>query len=335
MELPVVDFSLWYNVEDEGSRQRVAQRLVDACQRVGFVRIINHSMPEGVLDEAFEWTKRLFALPQEDKMKAPHPEGWAVHRGYSWPGLEKVTQIMSTDDHGDAKKKSREVPDLKEVYDIGSEDDTSQPNQWLPDAILPGFRDFMVQFYSECDRIGKEVLRAIAVGLNLDDAEYLAREHSGNSNQLRLLHYLPVPAEDFEKDRVTRCAAHTDWSSITMLFQDDCGGLEVEDMSRPGMFVPAPPVKGSIIMNVGDLLQRWSNDCLRSTYHRVSLPELSSRFEGPNRMIRERFSIPYFMSPDDEVVVECIPSCTSEETPAKYEPITRGDYNRMRMSMMY
>ncbi|KAL6239068.1 hypothetical protein BDW75DRAFT_199519 [Aspergillus navahoensis] len=335
MELPVVDFSSWLNPEDGGSRQRVAQQLVDACQQVGFVRIINHSLSEEVLDEAFEWLKSLFALPEDDKLKAPHPEGWNVHRGYSWPGLEKVAQIMSMGDDQDTRKKLREVPDVKEVYDIGSEDDTSQPNQWLPDAILPGFRDFMIQFYRECDRVGKEILRAIAVGLNLEDAEYLTRKHSGNSNQLRLLHYLPVPAEDLEKDRVSRCAAHTDWSSITMLFQDDCGGLEVEDILRPGTFMPAPPVKDSIIMNVGDLLQRWSNDRLRSTNHRVSLPELADRIEGPNRMTRERFSIPYFMSPDDEVVVECIPSCMSEEAPAKYEPITRGDYNKMRMSMMY
>lgn len=117
----------------------------------------------------------------------------------------------------------------------------------------------MTRFYWDCDRVGKEVLRALAVGLYLEDTEYLTRKHSGNANQLRLLHYLPVPAEDLENDRVSRCAPHTDWSSITLLFQDDCGGLEVEDTSRPGMFVSAPPVKNSIIMNVGDLLQRWSN----------------------------------------------------------------------------
>lgn len=122
MELPVVDFSSWHNAKDERSRQRVAQQLVDACQRVGFVRIINHSLPEGVLDEAFEWMKRLFALPEEDKMKAPHPAGWAVHRGYSWPGLEKVTQIMSTDDDGDVKKKLREVPDVKVCFFTPSTD---------------------------------------------------------------------------------------------------------------------------------------------------------------------------------------------------------------------
>ncbi|KAL4787235.1 hypothetical protein BJX76DRAFT_30549 [Aspergillus varians] len=334
MELPVVDFSLWYDFQDEASRQRVAQELVNACQRVGFVRIVNHSLPGTTIDEAFEWMGRLFALPKEEKMKAPHPAGWAVHRGYSWPGLEKVSQIMSTGDDEHVRSKLREVPDVKEVYDIGSEDG-NQPNQWLPDDTLPGFRDFMIRFYWDCDRVGKEILWALAVGLNLEDADYLMRKHSGNTNQLRLLHYLQVLAEDLENDRVSRCAAHTDWSSITMLFQDDCGGLEVEDISHLGTFIPAPPVKNSIIMNVGDLLQRWSNDRLRSTNHRVSLPGLSDRIEGPNRMTRERYSIPYFMSPDDDTVIECIPSCMSEEEPAKYEPITRADYNKMRASMLY
>ena len=111
MELPVVDFSSWYNPQDEGSRQRVAQELVDACQRVGFVRIINHSIPESTLDETFKWVKKLFALPEEEKMKAPHPEGWELHRGYSWPGLEKVMQLHKPDE--DERKRLREVPDVK------------------------------------------------------------------------------------------------------------------------------------------------------------------------------------------------------------------------------
>ncbi|KAL2828923.1 hypothetical protein BDW59DRAFT_142513 [Aspergillus cavernicola] len=335
MELPVVDFSSWHDSQDGAYRQRVAQELVDACQRVGFVRITNHSLPEATLNEAFGWMERLFALPEEEKMKAPHPAGWAVHRGYSWPGLEKVSQTLSTGNDEEVRKKLREVPDVKEVYDIGSDNNASQPNQWLPDDILSGFRDFITSFYWDCDRVGKEVLQALAIGLNLEDENYLSKKHSGNDNQLRLLHYLPVPAQDLEEERVSRCAAHTDWSSITMLFQDDCGGLEVEDISHPGTFVPVPPVKNSIIMNVGDLLQRWSNDRLRSTNHRVSLPGLSDRIEGPGRMTRERYSIPYFMSPDDDAVIECIPSCMSEEEPAKYEPITRANYNKMRASMMY
>lgn len=149
--------------------------------------------------------------------------------------------------------------ELQEVYDIGSDENTKQPNQWIPEELFPGFRTFMNKFYWECHKVGDGVLRALAVGLNLDDEAYLARQHSGHENQIRLLHYMPIPAEELETERATRCGAHTDWSSITMLFQDDCGGLEVEDISRPGTFVPAEPVKNAIVMNVGDLLQRWSN----------------------------------------------------------------------------
>ncbi|KAI2812622.1 hypothetical protein CBS115989_10269 [Aspergillus niger] len=335
MQIPVVDFSQWYNSPDASSRQQVAHALVKACQDVGFVYIVNHSLPGSVLDEAFDWMRRFFELSSEDKMRAPHPEGWAVHRGYSWPGLEKVSQVMSTGDDEDARKKLREVPDVKEIYDIGSEENSVQPNQWLPEETLPGYRNFMVQFYWKCNKVGSEILHALAAGLDLEDGCYLTKKHSGHNNQLRLLHYLPVPAEELETERTARCPAHTDWSSITMLFQDDCGGLEVEDISRPGTFVPAAPLKHAIIMNIGDLLQMWSNDRLRSTNHRVRLPQLPDRFEGPNRMTRERYSIPYFMSPDPDMIIECIPSCMSEAYPAKYKPTTQAEYNKMRASMMY
>lgn len=118
----------------------------------------------------------------------------------------------------------------------------------------------MNAFYWECFKVGGEILRAIALGLGLDnDEDYILKKHSGHNNQIRLLHYPPVPAEELESQRMARCPAHTDWSTITMLFQDDCGGLEVEDITNPGTFVSATPVKNAIIMNVGDLLQMWSN----------------------------------------------------------------------------
>lgn len=113
MRIPVVDFSSWNDAHDIPARRRVAQELVEACQTVGFVYIVNHSLPDSLLDDAFAWTKRLFDLPEEVKMKAPHPEGWAVHRGYSPPGFEKVSQNLSTGDDEEIKRKMREIPDVK------------------------------------------------------------------------------------------------------------------------------------------------------------------------------------------------------------------------------
>lgn len=103
------------------------------------------------------------------------------------------------------------------------------------------------------------MLRALVVGLGLDDKAHLAKKHSGENHHLRLLYYLPIQDENLEKEHVSHCMAHTDWSPITLLFQDECGGLEVEDVSQPGTFVPAAPIKNAIVVNTGDVLQMWSN----------------------------------------------------------------------------
>lgn len=117
----------------------------------------------------------------------------------------------------------------------------------------------MHRFYWQCFQVGGwEILKALAVGLGLDE-NHLLGKHSGHNNPLHLLYHPPNPAEVIETERAARCPAHIDWSTITMLFQDDCGGLEVEKISRPGTFVPATPMRAAIVMNVGELLQRWSN----------------------------------------------------------------------------
>lgn len=112
MNIPVADFSPWTDPQDKAGRLRVAQEIVDAFKNVGFVYLVNHSLPGSVLDEAFDWTKRFFSLSEEDKMKAPHPEGWAVHRGYSWLGLEKILHV-SAGNNDELLKEMKQVPDVK------------------------------------------------------------------------------------------------------------------------------------------------------------------------------------------------------------------------------
>lgn len=122
--IPVVDFAGW---NTESSRQRIAQEIVAVCKTVGFVYIINHSLPESMLDEAFNWSKLFFELPQDEKLKAPHPEGWAVHRGYSWPGLEKVSQAINTGNDQERVDQLREVTDIKvRTHCVCSRPHTSQ-----------------------------------------------------------------------------------------------------------------------------------------------------------------------------------------------------------------
>lgn len=115
----------------------------------------------------------------------------------------------------------------QESYEIGSETYPEQPNVWLPEHILPGFRAFMNEFYWECHENAKMILRAMAIGIGLSDEDYFLESHTGHHNQLRLLHYPPISAKQLEDKTKTRLDAHTDWGSITMVFQDECGGLQV------------------------------------------------------------------------------------------------------------
>ncbi|PMD44766.1 putative UPF0676 protein [Hyaloscypha variabilis F] len=308
--LPIIDFSKWTLGNTPEQRLDVSKELADACHNVG---------PQ-LLDEAFGWSKRLFDLKMEEKMLAPHPDGPTVHRGYSLPGLEKVSQVISED--LEVGEKLRAVTDCK-------------PNVWLPEEVLPGFREFMTDFYWECSKTSREILTAIGTGIGLKDPEFLLKFHSGHNNQLRLLHYPPIPAAQLENESSARMPAHSDWGSITMLFQDDCGGLEVENQHVPGEFIKATPLKNAIVMNVGDLLMRWSNDYLKSTLHRVTLPPAQDRYTGPERMTRARYSIPYFVSPDIDARIECMPECASESNPAKYEPVVQRDYRLMRAKLQY
>lgn len=136
---------------------------------------------------------------------------------------------------------------------MGSDLNKDHPNVWIPEQTLPKFRPFMNKFYWECFGVAGDILRAIALGIGLEDEDFFLEKHGGNYNRLGLLHYPPVSVETL------RIPKQTDWGSITMRFQDEYGGLDVENIDSPGTFIPGSPVKNAIMVNVGDLLQRWSN----------------------------------------------------------------------------
>lgn len=136
-------------------------------------------------------------------------------------------------------------------------------NIWPPSATgVPDFRTFNTKFYWECWRTSQLVLKALALGLELPDEDFLLKFHTGHENELSLRHYPPISAAVIEEQRMRRLSAHTDFDSFTLLFQDDCGGLEVEKMGEQGVYVPVDPVEGALVMNVGDALMRWSNGML-------------------------------------------------------------------------
>ncbi|KAL4895259.1 hypothetical protein BDV59DRAFT_199935 [Aspergillus ambiguus] len=331
LSIPVIDLEPARTGRSDEVAQ-TAQEVYHAFKYVGFAYIKNHGVSQELIDEAFEWSRKFFALPQKDKEKAPHPpEGW-YHRGYSGIGREKVSQMVF-DEAGIAEQRKR--PDVKESFEIGNERDPRMKNIWIPEEVLPGFRSFFAGFFETCATIEDQLLRLIARGMNLDES-YFLEYHRDKTNQCRLLHYPAMEEELLRQGKAERIAAHSDFGTLTILFQDEVGGLEVEDIHEKGKFNAAPFVPGTAIVNIGDLLMRWSNDELRSTLHRVRAPPfMETQGDMSGRMTCPRYSIPYFVSPDREKVIDCVPGCFGPERPKKYEPTTGGDYIAMRMNATY
>ncbi|KLO13401.1 Clavaminate synthase-like protein [Schizopora paradoxa] len=325
--IPVVDFGPFV---DGSKKQAVADAMLDSFKTYGFVYLKNHGLPQDKIDAMFTWSKTFFGQPMEVKQLAPHPPSGTHHRGYSAPGIEKVQSSIDPDEK-EVQEIRAKAPDVKESFEVGREQDDIQPNIWLPDGVLPGFKEACLDFFWTCNEVKFVVLRALALGLHLSE-DFFDQYHQTPDNQLRLLHYPSVPVESLEKEKVTRIGAHSDFGSITLLMQDDVGGLEVEDPNNPGKFIAVHPVEGAIAVNAGDFLQRWSNDIIRSTVHRVRAPPNLTSADG---MTPDRYSIPYFCSTDFSKTVECLPGTYSTERPKKYEPISALEYIMKRLAVNY
>ncbi|KAK6909639.1 hypothetical protein I203_103660 [Kwoniella mangroviensis CBS 8507] len=327
--IPFIDFSEFGDGTSEAAK-RISTQLYTACRDVGFLYIVGHGIPQRDIDGIFDMSKKFFELPYDVKMTAPHPKEAWHHRGYSGIGVEQVSQMVFDDDK--IEEMRGKGADFKESYDMGSEDSRKCPNVWLEDKYLPGLRSTCLDFQETCKKLENKVLKALALGMPGVPENFFEEYHSGYDNQLRFLHYPSAPRKVFDSGEKGRIAAHTDFGTCTFLFQDDCGGLEVESPHNPGTFLPAPPVHGAIVFNIGDFLMRWSNDELKSTLHRVRAPPPRA---DDGEMTRERYSIPYFCSADPERVIDALPGTYSETRPKKYAPITSREYITMRMNATY
>ncbi|EXJ77073.1 hypothetical protein A1O3_10231 [Capronia epimyces CBS 606.96] len=334
--LPIIDFSLFTSGSPE-QRLKTAREVVDAFKTAGFVYLVNHTVPDELVDECFQWSKKVFQLPQSELTREevirPQPGNGAksyIARGYTPVGREKVSQDVYADD---TLKSLRQVEDVKELYDIGADKGAPavrEPNRFPPRHLLPGFEDFMINFFWRCHEFGLDIFRAIAIGLGLDE-DYFVNFHQDADHLFRLIHYPAVSRKALASGQKARIPAHSDFGSITILFQDQVGGLQVEDRKNPGSYLPASPIKGSAIVNIGDFLMRWSNDVLKSTLHRVIEPPADGEQEAEegNEMTQERFSVPFFLQADRHKMIQCVPGLEGETGP-KFPPITAMEYLAMR-----
>ncbi|KAF1946378.1 Clavaminate synthase-like protein [Clathrospora elynae] len=342
-DIPIVDFGAFLNGSQE-EKARVAKEMDDAFRGVGFVYLRNHGVDAEMVEQCFKWSEKFFALPLETKMLAPHPPGGSHHRGYSGMGLEKVSQ--HTYDAVELNK-LRETPDYKESFESGHIHDNAQPNIWPPDSALPGFRSFMQAYFSECTGLIHSILDALSIALRVPEPG-LSPTHSESLFQLRLLHYPAIGVDELKQEKRSRINAHSDFGTLTLLFQDAVGGLEVEDPHKPGKFRAAEPVDGTVLVNIGDLMSRWSNGRWRSSVHRVGLPARYRQVsrgaeegnkagqEGEDEIVPDRYSIPVFATANMDTLIEALPGCWDEErNPKKYEPVTAWGYVQMRMATLY
>ncbi|TWU73695.1 hypothetical protein ED733_004844 [Metarhizium rileyi] len=322
--IPLIDFSKFLT-GTPSERQTTAKAVLHGFQTAGFIYLKNHPIPADVLRRTFARSADFFDLDTAAKMKL----GWTTpeaNRGYSSPGREKVSQLG---DLAEVDKIRSAIPDLKESLEIGRDTDPQYPNQWpVEDGNLKGFRTDMNDFFGQCQTLHVEVMRAIALGMGLHEAFFDQFVHVGD-NTLRLLHYPSVKADVFRiNPGQVRAGEHSDYGSITLLFQDSRGGLQVK--SPTGHFVDATPIEGTIVVNAGDLLARWSNDTIKSTIHRVVEPPRREDESYP-----PRYSIAYFCNPNTESFIETLPGTYSTEQDKKYEGVTSGDYLVQRLSVTY
>ncbi|KAI8591545.1 hypothetical protein BDZ88DRAFT_443716 [Geranomyces variabilis] len=309
MTIPLVDFAP-YRAGTDVDRQNVALAIDDAFRSAGFVYLANHGISPDRVAQCFEWSARFFALPDEVKQLVPHPPGFTHHRGYSGCGKEKITQMIF--DKTELAQARVAAPDIKESFESGNPLDKAQPNIWLPEKELPGFKDFMESFFEDCKRLIHEILGALSFALSLPESLALPATHAQSLFQLRLLHHPAISRSLLTSGTRTRISAHSDFGTLTLLFQDK------------GIFHPVPPRPGTVIVNIADLMERWSNRRWKSTVHRVGPPPAVA--EDPTAVVPARYSIPFFATADPNTVIDALPGTYDSEDPKRWDRVTAAEY---------
>jgi isopenicillin N synthase-like dioxygenase len=301
--VPLIDFSGMLSGTADAKR-RVAGELRDACIDVGFFYIANHGVPQDLVDAMFDMAPRLFALPLADKMR------WHVKLSSHYLGYV----AMRDENANPAAGKG----DMHEAYDFVPEDiqlendflagDFRRAGNLWPD--VPGFRVLATRYGIEMRLLARRMFAAFALALNLPE-DYFSALASTPMALIRLLHY-PTQPGPFNEETIGT-GAHTDHECFTILCQDRIQALQVRN--RRGDWIDAPPIRGTFVINIGDLMARWTNGIFASTLHRVS-----------NLSGHARYSLPCFVGANADALIQALPSCVSKERPAKFPPVLAGEY---------
>ena len=293
---------------DEGRKQKFIKEISSAFEDIGFVALSGHFLSDELVDDLYGEIKKFFALPQETKDQY-EIEGIGGQRGYTSFGKEHA--------------KGRKEGDLKEFWHFGQyvENDPKLEAEY-PDNVtvteLPKFNEVGRETYKMLEKTAKYVLRALALHLGLDENYFDKYIENGNSI-LRPIHYPPITEEP---KNAVRAAAHGDINLITLLMGAHGKGLQV--MNHEGEWVDAIARPDQLMINVGDMLSRHTNNRLKSTIHKVVNPPRES-------WGKSRYSIPFFMHPISEMPLNCLDNCVDDEHPKQFEDATAGEFLHERL----
>ncbi|WP_439101062.1 isopenicillin N synthase family dioxygenase [Congregibacter sp.] len=289
MEVPLIDCDHRARTDPE-----VARDIDRALRDVGFMAVHNLGVTPERIREVFDTARRFFQSPEEEKLRCAYAEA-SENFGYQSLGQESLDPSSPAD--------------LKETFTMRNLLSSKVAVERWPDN---DFRESVSTFFDDALAAAQRLQRLLALALKVSP-EFFVERHNGENISLRLLYYPPVMASEIDPEQMG-AGAHTDYGMLTLLFQDAVGGLQVQ--SETGSWHDVPPRPDAIVINSGDLLERWSNGRYRSTCHRV-LP----REQGV-----ERYSIALFVDPDSDTRVEVLPSCIPEGAAALYPPVTAGEH---------
>lgn len=298
--IPVIDLDDSFS-PSLAQRGKVADRIRAACRDTGFFYVSNHGVPEEAIQSTLEVSRRFFAQPTAAKMPLLGQGGY----GYESPQMQILDETAP--------------PDLKEGFMMSAGENPMARHVTWPDD-MPEFRERIEAYDRHMRKLGRHLMRCIALSLDLGE-DYFDEGFSRPESSVRLLHYAPRP-EGAPAGQIG-AGAHTDWGAITILHQDEIGGLEVRNAD--GDWIKASPIHGTFVVNLGDMIRRWTNDIYSSTMHRVIPPAGD----------RHRYSIATFFNPYDEYEVACVPSCRVEGEEPIYPPCTVGEHIQEMMRRTY
>ena len=305
--IPSVDLKKFLS-KDPNDKQSFVNEIGSAFEEIGFVSLKNHFLEDNLMDDLYKQVKDFFNLPKDVKVKYEKDE-LAGQRGYVAFGKEHA--------------KGRTKGDLKEFWHFGQEpeEDANLPENYPQNLIvdeLPLFYPTGIKAFKALEKTGIYVLRALAIHIGLEETYFDYWVSNGNSI-LRPIHYPPITEEP---KGAVRAGAHGDINLITLLMGASTGGLQVK--RKDGQWIDAIPDEGDLVINVGDMLERHTNNKLRSTIHRVVNPPR-------NQWDKPRYSIPFFMHPRGDMKLNCLEECIDEKNPRQFENISAGDFLNQRL----